>query len=77
MNQGYYYKVLRTQQRHCVENRGLWYKSGRFVQYSQRKTGLPYLITKRWTENDGITLSPLPEPIDGVNAILSDDEDVL
>jgi len=43
------------------------------VQYSQRKTGLPFLITKRWTEDDGVTLSALPEPAEGVNAVLDDD----
>ncbi len=53
-----------------MTNKGLWFRSGKFVKYSQTKSGLPFLITKMRTESDGITLTPLPEPENGLDAIL-------
>lgn len=52
-----------------MTNRGIWFRQNKCVKYTQKKSGLPYLITKMKTESDGITLSPLDEPEDGVDCM--------
>ena len=65
----HYYGVLTSQRKHWVTNRGIWFRKNKCIKYTQKKSGLPYLITKMKTESDGITLSPLDEPEDGVNCM--------
>lgn len=65
----HYYEVLNSQRKHWVTNRGIWFRKNKCVKYTQKKSGLPYLITKMKTEADGITLTPLDEPEDGVDCM--------
>ncbi len=70
MRKSHYYKVLTSRNPHYIVNRGLWFKNSKFIKYSQKKSGLSFLLTKRQTRSDSITLDPLPEPLNGVDAQL-------